>query len=328
MKSTHAKAWQEAFDRAASLESVRIYPNGAAFIELEGNEEPVPPGPCEYHPVELPGGLIAINKALDAAGWVPMSEWWSKRLARFYYGNWIAREMLRDAKRQRRRCIWRVGRRGGKSTSICRVAVHECIYGEHDVPPGDTGVYPIISAERPQTKDRLTTIKAICDVLGVEGKPYAEAFEFGGIRRAIRCFTASITSVVSFTAIGGMCDEEAIWRDTDTGANPAEAVIKALTPTIATMRNAVIHHVSAPWAEEDEHYKMFEQGNTAAQLAFEAPTWVANDGFISEEETHILEPDEPSHARAYGAIPMKSDAAKFFNGTLIEQARNLGEHIT
>ncbi len=311
--------WELAFERAGELESVRVYADGSVWVELEGNDGKPPPGPCTVYRPELPEKLAWINSELEAAGWPPMSSWWVSRLGRFYFGNWIARERLLQPKRQRRRCLWRVGRRGGKSSTVCRVAVYECLFGDHNVPPGDTGVYAIISAERPQAKERVVTIKAICDVLGVDGKPYAESFEFAGKGRAIRCFTASITSVVSFTCIGALCDEEALWRD-DEGTNPAVEVIRQLTPTISTMPNAVIHHMSAPWSTLDEHYRMFELGDTAAQLAFGASTWVANDNFVTEEETRVLEPDEPSWLRAYKAIPIASDETKFFSAALIDQA--------
>ena len=319
MKATHHTAWSLAFEHANTLESVRIYADGSAWVELEGNPDPPPFGPCELYTVELPPKLAWINQQLDGAGWPPMSEWWSKRLARVYFGNWIARERLFNPAAQRRSNVWRVGRRGGKSSTICRVAVYECLFGEHDVPPGDTGVYAIISAERPQAKERVATIKQICDVLGVDGKPYAESFEFTKKNRAIRCFTASLTSVVSFTCIGAMCDEEAIWRDSE-GANPAKEILASLRPTMATMRNAMMHHVSAPWSTLDEHYRQFEEGTTDYQLTFYAPTWVANDDFVSEAETHKLEPDQPSWERAYLAIPSAADETKFFNAALIDRA--------
>lgn len=325
MIESHEIAWRMAFDNAARLEQLRLYADGSAWLMLEGAEDKPPPGPCDLYLPELPEKLRWINDELELAGWPRMSEWWSRQLARFYFGNWIMRERLLQPKMQRRSCVWRVGRRGGKSSTICRVAVYEALFGNHDVSPGDTGVYAIISAERPQAKERVVTIKGICDVLGVDGKPYAESFEFAKRNRAIRCFTASITSVVSFTCIGAMCDEEAIWRDTETGMNPASEVLKSLTPTIASCPNAVIHHVSAPWSTLDEHAKAFDRGNTPAQLVFEAPTWVANDGFITEEETHLLEPDEPSWLRAYAAKPLASDETKFFNAALIDEAREWTE---
>jgi len=198
--------------------------------------------------------------------------------------------------------------------------VYECLFGEHDIPPGDTGVYAIISAERPQAKERLKTIGKICDVLGVDGKEYAESFEFKKVNRAIRCYTASITSVVSFTCIGAMCDEVAIWRDTDTGTNPAKEVLASLRPSTAGIPNAIIHLVSAPWSTLDEHHKAFARGLQPDQIVFYAPTWVARPS-LTEAETRLLEPDEPSWIRAYKAIPLSSDETKFFVAELIEQAR-------
>jgi len=320
--ATHHTAWKIAFDYANILESVRIYPDGSAFVELEGIDEHPPSGIHEYYPVQLPEKLQWINSELEAAGWPAMSPWWEKRLARLYTSNWIARDRLFHPEIQRRSAVWRVARRGGKSSTICRVAVFECVFGEHEVPPGDIGIYAVISAERPQAKERVNTIKKICDVLRVDGKEYAESFEFKKIPRAIRCFTASITSVVSFTCIGAMCDEEAIWRDTETGTNPAKEVLASLRPTMATMRNAVAHHVSAPWSTLDEHAKAFDRGTTADQIVFgPAATWEANPT-LTEAETHILEPDETMWLRAYCAVPLASDETKFFNAALIDRARH------
>jgi hypothetical protein len=218
--------------------------------------------------------------------------------------------------------VWRVGRQGGKSTTVARVAVFECLFGEHSIPPGTTGVYAVVSAERWQAKERVVTIKQICDVLGVDGKPYAESFEFKKLPRSIRCLTASLEGVVSMTCIGAMCDEEAMWGMSD-GINPAAEVIRSLIPAMITQKNAVTHHISSPWSSLDEHYRMFELGVTPQQLTFWAPSWVANPT-ITEEETRRREPDEPSWARAYKAIPLASDETKFFSAMLIDQAVAFG----
>lgn len=320
LTGTHAIAWQYAFDNADRLERVRIYGDGSAWVELEGNTDAPPFGPAEEYPVELPDKFQWLNSELESAGWPAMSDWWTKNLGRVYFSNWIMRERLFQPNKQRRGGVWRVGRRGGKSSSICRVAVYESIFGEHDVPPGDIGIYAIISAERPQAKERISTIKKICDVIDAKGKEYTESFEFKDRNRAIRAYTASITSVVSFTCIGGMCDEMAIWRDTDTGTNPAKEVIASLKPSTAGLPNAMLHYVSAPWSTLDEHHKAFTRGTQPDQLAFYAPTWVARPT-LTEDETHLLEPDESSWMRAYKAIPLASDETKFFNAELIEQAR-------
>jgi hypothetical protein len=321
VKASEHTAWRIAFDNADRLESVRIYADGSAWVELEGNDEPPPFGPSEELLVAMPPKFAEMNAELVAAGWPAMSEWWEKQLARMYTANLIAREKLFHPETQRPACVWRVGRQGGKSTTIARVALYECLYGEHEIPVGTTGIYAIISAERWQAKERVTTIKQMCDVLHVDAKQYTESVELLGIRRAIRCHTASLQGVVSMTCIGAMCDEEAVWGQ-DEGVNPAVEVIRSLKPSTVTQQNAIIHHVSSPWSTLDEHHRMYERGLQPDQMVFYAPTWVANPT-VTEERTHQLEPDEPSWLRAYKAVPLASDETKFFNATLIDQARGI-----
>ena len=76
-----------------------------------------------------------LERALVDAGFPAMTPWWRDALASFYESG-------------RRQLVLRVGRRGGKSSTLCRVAVLEALFGEHYVPPGDVGVVAIISTSR------------------------------------------------------------------------------------------------------------------------------------------------------------------------------------
>src|SRR5688572_33212026 len=102
---------------------------------------------CDLTP-PLPEHIDRVNRVLVAAKWPDISPWWRRRIAWAYEHG--AFEL-----------IFRVGRRGGKSSTMCRIAVAEALYGDHYVAPGDTGVFAIISAERPQAVERLSTIKPI-----------------------------------------------------------------------------------------------------------------------------------------------------------------------
>lgn len=256
-----------------------------------------------------------MNDELVAAGWPDLSPWWRNAITEAYAAGVPS-------------IVIRGGRRGGKSTSVCRVAVFETVWGDHVVPPGDVGWFAIISAERGQAKERLDTCAKMLDALGIDHKPTAERIvitdtrpEYDqATRRGIRTFTASLRGVVSFTAIGALCDEEARWRDDDTGANPATAVLSSLTPTMASMPNAKVWHVSSPWSTLDAHHALVELGNTTSQRVFTGSTWEMNPT-ISEKRTHELEPDELSWQREYAGIPMPSDETKFFNAAAIDAAR-------
>lgn len=60
--ATQYTAWQIAFDNADRIESVRIYADGSAWVELEGNDDPPPFGPSEEYRAELPEKLEWINQ--------------------------------------------------------------------------------------------------------------------------------------------------------------------------------------------------------------------------------------------------------------------------
>lgn len=234
--------------------------------------------------------FIALDRALQAKGFPPTSPWWHKTIRRWY-------------KAGKRQLTARVGRRGGKSSTLCRLGVVEALYGDHVIPPGDVGVVAIVSARRPDAMERLRTIKAILDALNV---PYAEkgdSIELTGKRRiAFTVFTASIAGVSGFTGIFLFLDEVAKWKDSDTGVNPANEVIKSIRPTMATQKNAKIVLSSSPMGYLDAHADSFALGDTALQTTAFATTWDANPT-ITELDTHELEPDKVTRDREYGAIP-------------------------
>ena len=85
------------------------------------------------HPI-LPH-LDALDRLLVAKGFPEISAWWREALTRFY--NSGARQF-----------VGRIGRRGGKSSTLCRVAVLEALFGEHVIPPGDVGIVGIVGRRK------------------------------------------------------------------------------------------------------------------------------------------------------------------------------------
>jgi hypothetical protein len=260
------------------------------------------------HPVLI--GLLSLEEKLQAAGFPAMSPWWRARFALFYG---CAKLQL----------VLRVGRRGGKSSSLCRIAVLEALYGEHDIPPGDVGVVAIISTKRDEATQRLRTIKAVLGVLHVEHRPIDGGVELVGRPIAFKVFTASIAGVSGPTCIFVICDEVAKWRDADTGANPAREVLASLGPTMATQPNARMVLSSSPLGTMDAHAKAFDEGQTERQMVAHAPSWVANPT-LSESHTHVLEPDDGKWKREYAAIPMEGDEESIFSAALLTRATRIG----
>lgn len=253
--------------------------------------------------------LETIGRRLVAHGFHELSPFWWETFRNFYRGRW-------------RVLVARVGRRGGKSSSVCRLAIVEALYGDHHIPAGDTGVVAIVSVDRREAGRRVRTIRAILDALG---EPYAPID--GGVqltRRpiAFQVFTATISGVSGFTCVFAFCDEVAKWRDADTGANPASEVLASLRPTMATQPNARMVLSSSPLGSLDAHAKAFDLGVTGLQTTAFAPTWESNPT-ISEADTHELEPDESKWRREYGAIPMEGNEESLLSAAMLDAVSDM-----
>lgn len=249
--------------------------------------------------------LDELDIVLTKKGFPPISDWWRNTFRRWYTLG-------------KRQLVVRCGRRGGKSSSLCRLAVVEALFGEHAIPPGDVGVVAIVSARRTDALERLRTIRAILDALGEEYSAKVESIELKSKPVVFTVFTASIAGVSGFTGIFVLCDEVSKWRDASTGANPAKEVIGSIRPTLATQKNAKLVLSSSPMGKYDAHALSFADGETSLQCAAFAPTWVANPT-VTEEETRGLEPNAIVWAREYAAIPQDEDEDSILSSVILSK---------
>lgn len=240
---------------------------------------------------------LSQDAKLIAAGFPPTSEWWKGTVRRFYSSG-------------KRTAVLRVGRRGGKSSTLARVAVNELLNGEHKIPPGDTGYAVFISVSRDEAAQRIRTVKAILDALKVRYTAKGDVVQLEGRPLAFKVFTATIAGVSGPTAVFVAGDELAKWKDKDSGANPAREVVASVKPTVATQPNARVFLSSSAFSQLDYHYELFERGDTDDQFTAEAPTWEANPT-ITEAETRKLEPDERVWLREFAGQPQAAELAVF-----------------
>lgn len=231
----------------------------------------------------------ALDKALIAAGFPSTSPWWRAEVERFM-------------RRGCRRWVIRAGRRAGKSSTLCRLAVCWALFGPWSVPPGDVAIIPFVSVDRDEAGARLRTIGDILRTLGVAFDPRTDEIELRDRRLVFRVATCSIRGAVGFTSVMLVADEMARWESRDTAANPAADVLGSMRPTGATQRHWFEVDVSSPWSTDDYHAQLFDAGESSAQGVSFAPTWVANPT-ITEAQTHELEPDERVWSREYAAVP-------------------------
>lgn len=246
--------------------------------------------------------LRALDALLIKDGFHAMPAYWMRELERFYDSG-------------KMQSVWRVGRRGGKSSTICRVAVLEAYYGDHSWPAGDEGVVMIVSADRDQARARIRTCANILRALGRKFEQTADELRFKskkGLDVLIRVHTASVAGVVGFTAIAVILDEVARWTSHDRGGSPAKEILSSVRPTMKTQPNAKLFMLSSPMGEEDVHALAFAQGDTALQTVHFAPTWVANPT-LTEESCRKDSESEREFKREYAAIPQGPFETGFYD---------------
>lgn len=254
-----------------------------------------------------------LDRLLQGKGFPATSAWWRATITRWYTSG-------------KKQLVIRAGRRAGKSSTLCRLGVVEALYGEHAVPPGDVGVVAVVSARRGDALERLRTIAAILDALGVTYVPKGDTIEIPGRRVMFSVYTASISGVSGFTGIFLILDEVAKWKDNDTGVNPANEVIKSIRPTIATQPKARIVLSSSPMGYLDAHADAFQEGETLLQTTAHATTWEANPT-VSEADTRLLEDDPVVWAREYAAIPQAEAETSLLSEAQLIRLTRLGTSV-
>lgn len=300
-----------------------VDPRGAYHVHVDADVlppgetvdtgEPVPDDARAVHRLELPEHIQRLESLLleSDGAWHPMGEFWRKTIARVYYFGTAE-------------AIYRVGRRGGKSTTMCRVIVAETAFGEHTASAGTMLTYMIVAQDRREAKKQIATCREMLKAARIEHIPKAETITLPQLGREIAVFTASVRGVSGPTAIGALCDEVAKWTD-DEGANPGLEVLRSLKPTMLTQPNAKLWLISSPWSVTDPHYDLFDDSlreDAGMRPPFWAPTWVANPN-ETEERTHELETHELYWRCEYYAVPVPSGEHTFFAADTIAEAQVL-----
>jgi hypothetical protein len=154
------------------------------------------------------------------------------------------------------------GRRGGKTTKIAaRIVIYEA-FRDHGIPEGEQACVMLIAPALKQAQIAFRAIRR--DILGSRVlsaqvvRSTKEQIELkNGI--TIECFACTYDHVRGHTIVAAVCDELAFWADEETAANPAEEVIGALLPGMATVRNSKLIKISTPYRKEGLLWREFQQ---------------------------------------------------------------------
>lgn len=147
------------------------------------------------------------------------------------------------------------GRRSGKSSKLAaNIAVYESVFRKHALAPGERGHVVVIATTQRQASVVFDYILARLEDSPtlrhlIQGEPRADEVDLtNGITIAV--WPCNFRSIRGLSIVCAICDEIAFWRDTESGANPAGEVLKAIRPAMATFPAAKLVKISSPYAKQ------------------------------------------------------------------------------
>lgn len=216
------------------------------------------------------------------------------------------------------------GRRSGKSFISAVVSVFLALF--HDWKPflatGEKGWIFIIATDRAQAKiikNYVSGILASSPLFrkAVKRELRDEIELQNNIIISIK--TCDFRSIRGYTVVAAICEELAFWKD-EQSANPAQEVLVALKPALATVAGSLLIGISTPYSRSGALWDMYrERGERGAPLVWQAPTQTMNPTVSKKLIDDALKEDR-SAASAEWLAKFRTDVESFLPLDLIENA--------
>lgn len=209
------------------------------------------------------------------------------------------------------------GRRAGKSRVMALLAVFLAVFRDYSgrLAPGEMATVAVIAADRRQARVILRYVtgllRAVPMLSELVEEELAESITLSNSVQ-IEVATASwrVTRGYSFAAV--LCDEIAFWRDEGSSANPAEEIIRAIRPGLATL-DGVLLKASSPHARKGVLFNDWRRHfgrDDARALVWRAATRTMNATVPQHVIDEAVEDDPQAAAAEFGA-EFRSDLADF-----------------
>lgn len=221
-----------------------------------------------------------------------------------------------------------IGRRGGKTRGAAVTTAWLACFVDWRpfLAPGEKAVVMLLAADRRQARVALRYIKSLLldhpQLKKLVANETQESIELRN-RVVIEVSTASFRTVRGYSIAALVADEIAFWFDGEGSANPAEEILAAARPAMATMGpNALLLMLSSPharrgplWESHKAHYG--KDGDPV--LVWQAPTTRMNPLVPQATIDAAYEQDPARAAAEFGAL-FRTDVETYIAREVIEAA--------
>jgi hypothetical protein len=219
------------------------------------------------------------------------------------------------------------GRRSGKSFMAAVISVFLATFKDWKpyLSPGEKGWIFIIATDRDQAKIIKRYIAGILDSTAVFRNMIVKESEWeielkNDINISVK--TCNFRSLRGFTVLAAICEEMAFWRD-ENSANPAQEVLAAIKPALATIPESMLIAISTPYARAGVLWEQFRTnyGNEDGirPLIWKASTRIMNPTIAPDTIENAMRED-PERARAEWEADWRADVEAFLGLDVLEAA--------
>lgn len=216
------------------------------------------------------------------------------------------------------------GRRAGKSFISAIIACYLALFRDWRafLAPGEIGWIMVIAADRQQAMVILNYIKSVLQLKMFKGM--IEKLLTWEVRLSnqviISVKTCDYRTLRGFTVLAAICDEIAFWRSE--GANPAQEILTALRPALATIPGSLLLGISTPYSKIGPLYESFRDKygqDDPHTLVWKAPTKDMNPMIQDQVIDNALREDY-SAAKSEWLAEFRDDLETFLSTEMIEHA--------
>jgi hypothetical protein len=221
-----------------------------------------------------------------------------------------------------------IGRRGGKTRGAATTTAWLAVFVDWRpyIGPGEKAVVMLIAADRRQARVALRYIRSLLvehpQLKKLVANETQESIELTN-RVVIEVATASFRTIRGYSIAALVADEIAFWFDGEDSANPAEEILAAARPAMATMGpHAVLMMLSSPHARRgplwENHKRHFGKDHDPI-LVWQAPTRRMNP-LVPQSTVDEAYEQDPARAAAEFGAQFRTDVETFISREVVEAA--------
>ena len=179
------------------------------------------------------------------------------------------------------------GRRGGKTGKIAApIACYEA-FRDHGLPPGEDAYVMLLAPTLKQARIAFRYIRKYLKKSPILSKRITRVTRDEIIldnNVVIGCHACTQDGVRGRTLVAIVCDEIGFWAFDEDAANPADEVLAALRPGMASVRNAKLIKISTPFTKSGVLWEEFQRRGELDYPVWQVTTFEMNPTVTPELE--------------------------------------------